>query len=191
MCERANSAHSIICCNNIVAGLRRFAFTESATGGKRRKGEREKRRLRDSPVVRRSSISHRFVAPPTCVCVRARAPRGAAPRKRAAWSGRRERRGVAERAGKGKIREGSSGKAKAKRKNEAHISGPVYDADDDDDGDAEDTHTRTQNEGFSYGVTAALQGSRSATASKGREPLEKNGTAEPTLSPALCYIICS
>lgn len=55
----------------------------------------------------------------------------------------REERTLENSAGKGKIREGSSGKAKVKGKNEAHISGPAYDADDDDDdGDAGDTHTR-------------------------------------------------
>lgn len=117
------------------------------------------------------------------------APCGAAQRKRAAWSGRRE--GWSSRTyGKGKIREGSSNsKAKAKRKNEAHISRPVYDADDDDDGDAENTHMRTQNEGFSYGVTAALQDSRSATASKSHEPLERDQTARLILSPALMISI--
>lgn len=97
-----------------------------------------------------------YVCLSVCVC----APRGAANAKGLPGAGG-ENAGVAERAGKGKIREGSSqrsSKAKVKGKNEAHISEPAYDA-DDDDGDAEDTHTRTQNEGFSYGVTAALQGS--------------------------------
>lgn len=107
------------------------------------------------------------------------APRGAAHAKGLPGAGGEN---AGERAGKGKIREGSSGKAKVKGKNEAHISGPAYDADDDDDGDAGDTHTHTQNEGFFYGVTAALQGSRSATASKGRELLQKDRPAKVTFS---------
>lgn len=56
----------------------------------------------------------------------------------------------------------------AKGKNEAHISRPVY---DDDDGDAGNTHTHTKGR-ILLRCHRCPPGSRSATASKGCEPLE-------------------
>lgn len=123
---------------------RRFTFAESAPP-KGRKGEREKDNVYAILWSSEGSPSpRRFVVSPRCarcvyLCVCARH----AVRLTQKGCPEREERSAGERAGKGKIREGSSsGKAKVKGKNEAHISGPAYDADDDDDGDAGDTHTR-------------------------------------------------
>lgn len=111
----------------------------------RRRGEKESER---KTTFTRFSGRPKVPIPPSlrclprcarCVFVRVCAPRGAAHAKGLPGAGGEN---AGERAGKGKIREGSSGKAKVKGKNEAHISGPAYDADDDDDGDAGDTHTR-------------------------------------------------